>query len=68
MPGGSIALYDSSATATNQIANIGFGTPGAGVGGGWTVPIEVRVSSGITYTTSGNTTGVTIIYKETRPR
>ncbi len=31
------------------------------------IPFDVRVSSGITYQTTGNTNGVTIIYKITKP-
>lgn len=57
--GGLLQVYDSSDTATNKIANVTLATVGS-------YRYEVRLSSGLTYTTTGNGAGVTIIYKRIR--
>lgn len=56
---GMLRVYSSSGGATNQIANVSLGT----VMG---YAYNVRISSGITYTTTGNAGGVTLIFKRIR--
>lgn len=53
--GGLLKIYDSSATATNQIAAVTLNSANF-------YPFEVQLSSGLTYSTTGNANGVTIIY------
>lgn len=59
----SVKIYDSSGVVSNQIAFLGSATPG----GSNYIPFNVRLSSGLTYTTAGNTLGVTFIYLRVRP-
>jgi hypothetical protein len=54
--GGLLTVYDSSRTATSPIARIGLTTVGA-------YYFDVKISSGLTYTTATNTQGVTILYQ-----
>ena len=59
--GGVIGIYDSSATFNNFIASVSL----SGTNGGPAeVSFEVRLSSGLSYKTSGNSNGVTLIYKQ----
>jgi hypothetical protein len=58
-PSGLLKIYDSSAAASNQIANISLTVTG-------NYDFDVRLSSGLTYTTTSNTAGVTITYKNSR--
>jgi hypothetical protein len=51
-----LTVYDSSRTATSPIARIGLTTVGA-------YYFDVKISSGLTYTTATNTQGVTILYQ-----
>ena len=53
--GGLVTIYDSSGTSTNIVAKIGCDTAKE-------LHYNVRLSSGLTYTTSGCTNGVTILY------
>lgn len=55
--GGAIALYDN--TAGNTSSKIGV----VDLGTIQSPTFNVRVSSGITYTTTGNTNGVTILWR-----
>ena len=65
MPQGSgILIYDSSGQASNQV---GFVT-GYSVGSAqFQANYNIRLSSGLTYTTIGNSSGFTILYKKTTP-
>lgn len=54
--GGLITVYDSSGTATNTIARVSLVNLGA-------YYFDVKISSGLTYTTSTNSMGVTILYQ-----
>lgn len=57
-PASSLQVYDSKASATNQIANIDLGTVG-------NYQYDLELSSGLTYTiTIAPESGVTIIYKK----
>lgn len=56
---GTLKVYNSSGVASNQIANINLGS----IMG---YAYNIRVSSSITYTTTNNTGGVTIIFKRVR--
>lgn len=56
---GSIKVYDSSGSATNQLGNIDLGAR-------FYAPFDVKITSGITYTTTGNSGGITILYKKLR--
>lgn len=53
--GGTITLYDSNGTATNRIGVVSLGTVQQAF-------YNIKISSGITYTTNTNSGGVTIIY------
>jgi hypothetical protein len=55
--GGSLILYNSKSSATGKIATIDLGTVN-------TYEYGVGISSGLTYTSAGNTYGLTIIYKK----
>ena len=57
---GTLKIYNSSGLASGQIANIDLGARDS-------YRYEIVLSSGLTYTTTGNVGGVTIIYKRTRP-
>lgn len=54
--GGSLVIYDSSGTATNQIANISLSNV-------QDPRFEIKLSSGLTITTAGVTNGVTLLFK-----
>lgn len=54
---GTLTIYDSQNSATNQI------TPPISLTQVQAPEFHVRVSSGITYSTTGNSTGVTIIWR-----
>lgn len=54
--GGSITIYDSKGSATNAIGICDLTTVNV-------YPFNVAISSGLTYTTTGNTNGVTIIFR-----
>lgn len=58
---GLITLYDSNGVVSNTLGAINLGTV-------FYAPFEVKCSSGITYTTTGNSAGVTIIWKDLRIR
>ena len=60
-----VNIYDSSGTSTNQIASLGVST--VGIINSEYIPFNVRVSSGLTISISGNTKGVTFIYLKVRP-
>lgn len=64
MSNGLVTFYDSRGSATNTIGKLSLTSSGQQ---SWYVPFEVRVSSGLTYTTTGNTVGITIVYKPGRP-
>lgn len=57
---GTLKIYDSSNVATNQVANISLANTG-------NYQFTLKVSSGITYTTTNNTSGLTIIWKQVVP-
>lgn len=57
---GTLKIYDSSGVASGQLANIDLGRNGD-------YTFEVRLSSGLTYTTANNTGGITLIFKRLRP-
>lgn len=57
---GTLKIYDSVGAATNQIANISLASVGC-------YRYEILISSGLVYTTTNNASGVTILYKKTRP-
>lgn len=57
----SLELYDSSQSASNQIAVIGTESPLNSV----YIPFGVTLSSGLTYTTDNNGQGITILYIKT---
>lgn len=59
-PGGNVAI--STITIIN-LTGTGNGTNNTP----YYLPFDVRLSSGLTYQTSGNSNGVTIIYKITKP-
>lgn len=61
---GVITLYDSSATAQNIIAVLNMNPTTSAPA---SIQFGVRISSGLTYTTSAAGAGVTIIYKTMRP-
>lgn len=52
---GSIKIYDSSATATHQIAEISMSAVHS-------YDFDLYISSGLTYTTTSNTGSITLIY------
>lgn len=54
---GSLILYDSQVSAANTIAVIDLATI-------QNAKFDVRVSSGIAYTTANNSQGVTILYRK----
>lgn len=62
----SITIWDSIGVKTSTLAVLNF----AGAGNGpYNIPFEIRISSGLTYSITGNTiSGVTFIYKITRPQ
>lgn len=63
--GAGITLYDSSKTATNQIGFVsGYSVSQNPV----YIPYNVVLSSALTYTTTLNSGGFSIIYKLTHPR
>lgn len=53
--GGTITLYDSQGSAVNKIGVVSLGTIQE-------AHFNVRLSSGLTYSTSANTSGVTILF------
>lgn len=61
--GGTLKVYDSSGAASGQIANLLLSGNGEG---SFCIPFNVVVSSGITYTTTGNSGGITFIFKRTK--
>lgn len=63
-PGGTISLFDSVGV---KVSTIGILSMAGSSNGAMYVPFEVRLSSGLTYSTVSNTNGVTIIYKNVRP-
>lgn len=63
-PNQTVVIYDSSATATNQIARLAVSTGNTSQ----YIPFNVRLSSGITLTATNNSTGFTIIYLKAVPR
>jgi len=54
--GGTLILYDSEGNTTTQFANIDLNTKDC-------YHFDVALSSGLTYTTSGNSGGVTMTYR-----
>lgn len=58
---GTLKVYNSSGTATNQITSITLNSLGV-------YPFEVLLSSGLSYATTTSNSAVTILYKKTRPQ
>lgn len=70
-PGGLIRLFDSRNPSGVNVSTIGIvNLGGTGIGANNepnTIPFNVHLSSGLSYKTEGNSNGVTIIYKITKP-
>lgn len=62
---GMVTFYDTNGVKTSTIGVVSLQGTGNGA---FYIPFEVRISSGLTYTSTGNAApGFTIIYKITRP-
>lgn len=61
---GVVKFYDSNGV---QVSTIGVVSMAGTANGAFYIPFEVRLSSGLTYTVTGNP-GISIIYKITRPQ
>ncbi len=60
-----VAVYDSSRTATNRIGNLATSTSTAE--SSTYIPFNVRLSSGLSFTITNNTSGVSFIWLKTKP-
>ena len=66
MANGVLTIYDSLGAASGTIAVLSLYN--GNTSGAFYIPFDVRISSGLTYTTAGNTVGVSIIYLITKPQ